>query len=36
MTQRGPRPLLLTFPDCGHAPALMHADQVSAIGGWLS
>jgi pimeloyl-ACP methyl ester carboxylesterase len=35
MTQRGPRPILLTFPDCGHAPALMHPDQVAALQGWL-
>lgn len=35
MTQRGPKPILLTFPDCGHAPSLMHADQIAAVQGWL-
>ena len=35
MTQRGPKPILLTFPECGHAPSLMHADQINAIRGWL-
>lgn len=35
MTQRGPKPLILTFPDCGHAPALMDQDQIAAIKGWL-
>lgn len=35
MTQRGPRPLVLTFPDCGHAPALMDDDQIAAVKGWL-
>lgn len=36
MTQRGPKPLVLTFPDCGHAPALMDEDQIRAVKGWLS
>lgn len=35
MTQRGPKPLVLTFPDCGHAPALMDRDQIQAVKGWL-
>ncbi len=35
MTQRGPKPMLLTFPDCGHAPALMDGDQIAAVKGWL-
>jgi len=35
MTQRGPKPILLTFPDCGHAPALMEPDQIAAVKGWL-
>ncbi|HKY96038.1 MAG TPA: alpha/beta hydrolase [Kiloniellales bacterium] len=35
MTQRGPKPILLTFPDCGHAPSLMHRDQIAAVQGWL-
>lgn len=35
MTQRGPKPILLTFPDCGHAPALMESDQIAAVQGWL-
>lgn len=36
MTQRGPKPIVLTFPDCGHAPALMDADQIAAVKGWLA
>ena len=28
MTQRGPRATLVTLPDVGHAPTLMHADQI--------
>jgi hypothetical protein len=35
MTRRGPKPILLTFPDCGHAPAMMDADQIAAVKGWL-
>ncbi len=35
MTRRGPKPILLTFPDCGHAPALMDPDQIAAVKGWL-
>lgn len=35
MTRRGPKSLILTFPDCGHAPALMDPDQIAAIKGWL-
>ncbi len=35
MTQRGPKPMVLTFPDCGHAPALMDRDQIAAVKGWL-
>ncbi len=36
MTQRGPKPILLTFPGCGHAPALMDPDQIAAVKGWLT
>jgi len=36
MTQRGPKPIVLTFPDCGHAPALMDRDQIAAVAGWLA
>lgn len=36
MTSRGPKAELLTVPGCGHAPALMSADQVDAIVEWLS
>ncbi len=35
MTARGPKADLLTVPGCGHAPALMSADQVEAIVEWL-
>ena len=31
MTRRGPRPPLLTIPDCGHAPTLSDAYQTAAI-----
>ncbi len=31
MTQRGPRAQLITFPDTGHAPALMAPDQIAAV-----
>jgi pimeloyl-ACP methyl ester carboxylesterase len=32
MTERGPHPRLVEFPGIGHAPALMAADQIAAIG----
>ena len=31
MTQRGPRPQLVTFAGVGHAPALMAPDQIEAV-----
>jgi len=31
MTQRGPKAKLITFEGCGHAPALMSAEQIDAI-----
>jgi len=36
MTRRGPRAELVTFPDIGHAPALMAADQLEVVGQWLA
>jgi pimeloyl-ACP methyl ester carboxylesterase len=35
MTERGPRARLLEFAGIGHAPALMAADQIAAIRGFL-
>ena len=35
MTQRGPRASLVEFPGIGHAPALMAADQIAAVRGFL-
>jgi len=31
MTQRGPKAKLVEIPDVGHAPTLMHADQVAIV-----
>lgn len=31
MTQRGPRAALIEFAGIGHAPTLMHADQISPV-----
>ena len=31
MTQRGPRPQLVTFAGVGHAPALMAPDQIETV-----
>jgi pimeloyl-ACP methyl ester carboxylesterase len=36
MTQRGPKATLVTFENCGHAPALIDADQIAVIEGFLS
>jgi len=35
MAQRGPKARLIEFPGVGHAPTLIAADQVSAIGSFL-
>lgn len=35
MTTRGPRPELVQFPGCGHAPMLMEAEQIAAVRAWL-
>ncbi|MDO9216530.1 MAG: alpha/beta hydrolase, partial [Lacisediminimonas sp.] len=35
MTQRGPRARLLEFAGVGHAPTLLHADQIEAVAGFL-
>jgi pimeloyl-ACP methyl ester carboxylesterase len=35
MTQRGPKAELIEFPGCGHAPALMAAEQIAAVRAWL-
>jgi pimeloyl-ACP methyl ester carboxylesterase len=31
MTQRGPKPRLVTIPGCGHAPALNVAEQIAVL-----
>ena len=31
MTQRGPRPRLITYEDCGHAPTLTSPDQIALL-----
>jgi pimeloyl-ACP methyl ester carboxylesterase len=36
MTQRGPRAKLVEFADIGHAPTLMHADQIAVVREFLS
>ena len=35
MTRRGPSPKLVEFDDVGHAPSLMHDDQISIIKSFL-
>lgn len=36
MTRRGPATELYEFPDCGHAPALLSAEQIEPVLGWLA
>jgi hypothetical protein len=31
MTQRGPKANLIELPGIGHAPTLMHADQIAIV-----
>ena len=35
MTRRGPRASLRVIPGCGHAPALMSAEQIAIVEDWL-
>jgi pimeloyl-ACP methyl ester carboxylesterase len=35
MTKRGPKTELVSFADCGHAPALMDPEQIAVIADWL-
>jgi pimeloyl-ACP methyl ester carboxylesterase len=35
MVRRKPGTRLVTFPDCGHAPALMNGEQIAVIDDWL-
>jgi pimeloyl-ACP methyl ester carboxylesterase len=35
MTRRGPRATVREIPGCGHAPALMSAEQTAVVEGWL-
>ena len=35
MTRRGPKARLIEFAGCGHAPALMAAEQIAAVREWL-
>ncbi len=36
MTERGPHARIVELPGIGHAPALMAADQIALIEGWLA
>ncbi|MGE0310840.1 MAG: alpha/beta fold hydrolase [Lautropia sp.] len=36
MTQRGPKPALVEFDGVGHAPSLMHDDQIAAVADFLA
>lgn len=36
MTRRGPRAELIEIPGCGHAPALLDADQIDPLRAWLA
>lgn len=36
MTTRGPQAQLVEFANCGHAPALMNAEQIGAVRDWLA
>jgi pimeloyl-ACP methyl ester carboxylesterase len=36
MTRRGPKAALIEFAGCGHAPALMSPEQISAVRDWLT
>jgi pimeloyl-ACP methyl ester carboxylesterase len=35
MQRRGPKAKLVVIPEAGHAPALMAAEQIATIVGWL-
>ena len=35
MTEQGPRAKLVEIPGCGHAPALLDADQIGIVTDWL-
>jgi pimeloyl-ACP methyl ester carboxylesterase len=35
MTQRGPKPQLVEFEGVGHAPTLMHLDQIAVVQNFL-
>lgn len=36
MVRRKPGTVLVEFPECGHAPALMNEGQIAVIGDWLA
>jgi pimeloyl-ACP methyl ester carboxylesterase len=36
MTRRGPKADLVEVAGCGHAPALMAADQIAMVKDWLA
>jgi len=36
MTRRGPKAKVVTISGCGHAPALMDADQIAIVKDWLA
>jgi pimeloyl-ACP methyl ester carboxylesterase len=36
MTRNGPKAEIVEIPDCGHAPALLAADQIGVVTDWLA
>lgn len=36
MTRRGPKATLVEFPEAGHAPGLMSAEQIAVVRDWLA
>jgi pimeloyl-ACP methyl ester carboxylesterase len=36
MARRGPKAELVEIPGCGHAPALLDADQIGIATGWMA
>ena len=36
MARRGPKAELVEIPGCGHAPALLDADQIGIVTGWMA
>ncbi len=36
MARRNPKTELVEIPGCGHAPALLDADQIGIVTGWMA